>query len=71
MASTKSSSSESTSRAPFAPVTTLIQVPVALFEIQTLATEGRASEIIPLVRSVITTTLADPDAWQKIAKMEG
>jgi hypothetical protein len=43
---------------------------VALFEIQTLATEGRVSEIIPLVRSVITTTLADPDAWQKIAEVK-
>lgn len=69
MASTKSSSEASTSRAPFADVTDLTQVPPALFEIQVLAESNRPGHIVPLIRSIIETTLKDPNAWQEIAKM--
>lgn len=69
MASTKSSSEASTSRAPFADVTDLTQVPPALFEIQVLAESNRSGHIVPLIRSIIETTLKDPQAWQKVAEM--
>lgn len=58
------------SRAPFAPVSELMHVPIALFEILALAKEGKADEIVPLIQSVINITLADVDAWQKIAQMQ-
>lgn len=71
MASTKRSLSASMPgtevREPFAPISTLLQVPLALFEIQALAVKGDNDKIIPLIKSVITITLADPDAWQRIA----
>jgi hypothetical protein len=68
MASTKHNCDASTSREPFGPVTELIQVPLALFEIQALATEAGNSKILEMVKGVIATTLPDPDAWQKIGE---
>lgn len=58
------------SREPFGPVSELVQVPIALFEIWALAKEHKSDEIIPLIQSVINVTLADVDAWQKIAQMQ-
>ena len=74
MANTRRNSDASTSREPFGQVTELIQVPLALFEIQALATElatetGK-SKILDLIKGVIATTLPDPDAWQKIGGMK-
>lgn len=69
MANTKRNSDASTSREPFGPVTELIQVPLALFEIQALATELENSKILDMIKGVIATTLPDPDAWQKIAEL--
>jgi hypothetical protein len=43
-------------------------VPLALFEIQALATEAGNSKILEMVKGVIATTLPDPDAWQKIGE---
>ena len=70
MKDTNAKSSKSTSRAPFQPITSLIQVPLALFEIKALALEHRAGHIVPLIDSIIATTLADPDAWAKVANMQ-
>lgn len=58
------------SRAPFAPITQLLEVPVALVEIRALVEEGRLEEAKALINSVITTTLADPQAWLKIANLQ-
>lgn len=68
MDDTKNSSSPSI-REPFGPVTELIQVPLALFEIVALAEEAHQSRIATLTRSVIKTTLADPNAWQQIGAL--
>jgi hypothetical protein len=68
MAGTKGSSSQSI-REPFGPVTELIQVPVALFEILGLATEGNSQRVVTLMKDVIKVTLADPEAWQKIGAL--
>lgn len=46
---------------PFAPATELSHVPVALYEIQFLATRGRSEEIVPLIQSVIAVTQSQPD----------
>lgn len=70
MKDTNAKSSKSTSRAPFQPITSLIQVPLALFEVKTLALEHRAGHIVPLIDSIIAITLADPDAWAKVANMQ-
>ena len=73
MPNTKRSSSASMPgtevREPFAPISSLLQVPLALFEIQALAARGDNDKIIPLIKSVIKVTLADPDAWQRIAAL--
>lgn len=70
MKDTNAKSSKLPQRAPFQPVTALVQVPPALFEIKALALEHRAGHIVPLVDSIIEITLADPDAWAKVAKMQ-
>ena len=57
------------SRAPFEPITRLLEVPVALFEIKALVEEGRLEEAKVLIESVIAITLADPQAWLKIANL--
>ena len=56
-------------REPFAPISSLLQVPVALFEIQALAVQGDNVRIVPLIKSVIQVTLADPQAWHRIAAL--
>lgn len=58
------------SRAPFEPIRQLLEVPVALFEIRALIEEGRLEEAKTLIDSVITTTLADPQAWLKITNLQ-
>ena len=68
MAATKNSSSQSI-REPFGPITELIQVPVALFEILGLSTEGDSQKVATLMKDIIKVTLADPDAWQKIGAL--
>jgi len=45
----------------FQPATELSHVPVALYEIQFLATRGRCEEILPLIQSVIAVTQSRPD----------
>lgn len=69
MSNTSAKSSASTSRAPYAPVTELIHVPLALWEIQELAEEGNAAAIVPLVKSIIKVTLKDAEAWQKMQQL--
>ena len=70
MKDTNAKSSKSTGRAPFQPVTDLIHVPPALFEIKALALEHRAGHIVPLIESIIAITLQDPSAWSKVAEMQ-
>lgn len=70
MKDTNAKSSKSTGRAPFQPVTSLLQVPTALFEIRALAEEHKAGHIVPLIDSIIAITLADPEAWAKVASMQ-
>lgn len=69
MNSTSTKSSASTSRAPYAPATDLIHVPLALWEVQELAEVGDAAAIVPLIKSIIKVTLKDADAWQKVQQM--
>lgn len=59
MSNLRSNSSRSSSRAPFEPVTKLEQVPVAFYEILSLASEiegEQARTIESLTRSIIRTT---------------
>lgn len=70
MKDTNAKSSKLRSRAPFQPVTKLVQVPLALFEIKALALEHRAGHIVPLIESIINITLNDPNAWAQIAEMQ-
>lgn len=67
MQNTKSSSGASTARASCGEVTELLQVPIALAEIELLAAQGQSGRIVPIIRSLINTTLQDPDAWRKVA----
>lgn len=69
MKDTNAKSSKSTGRAPFQPITSLLQVPTALFEIRALAEEHKSGHIVPLIDSIITVTLQDPNAWAEVAKM--
>lgn len=69
MNNTSVKSSASMSRAPYAPVTDLIHVPLALWEVQELAEVGDAAAIVPLIKSIIKVTLKDADAWQKVQQM--
>ena len=55
---------------PFAPATELSHVPVAFYEIQFLATRGRAEEIVPLIQSVITVTQSQPDCLANLPQDE-
>lgn len=57
------------SRAPFAPIRWLFEVPVALLEIKVLVEEGRLEDAKALIDSVIATTLPNPRAWLKIANL--
>lgn len=58
------------SRAPFAPIRRLLEVPVALLEIKVLVEEGRLEDAKALIDSVIATTLPDPQAWLKVANLK-
>ena len=66
MKRSSNSSSAATARPPFAPAETLAEVPFVFYEILQLATENKAAEIVPLIRSVIQVTLLDPDALGKL-----
>jgi hypothetical protein len=44
-------------------------VPVALFEVLGLATEGESQRVAALMKDIIQVTLSDPDAWQKIGAL--
>ncbi len=55
---------------PFAPATELSHVPVALYEIQFLATRGRCEEILPLIQSVIAVTQSQPDCLANLPQDE-
>src|SRR5215831_15116088 len=57
------------SREPFGKVTTLEQIPSAMFEILCLAREiktPKGDQIANLVNDVITVALDDPEAWLKL-----
>jgi hypothetical protein len=74
MAGTKRNSSTSTRiaegvRDPFGPINNLLQVPIALFEIQALAIRGDNDKIVPLIKSVIEVTLSDAHSWHKVADL--
>jgi hypothetical protein len=57
-------------REPFGPVTAMHHVPFALFEIQVLAKQKGASDILNLVNGIIAMTLSDARAWQQIAQLQ-
>lgn len=78
MSNLKSNSSRNSSRAPFEPVTKLEQVPVAFYEILSLASEiegEQARTIESLTRSIIRTTqtgrLADLAELPHVATNQG
>jgi hypothetical protein len=71
MKALKNNSSAATCREPFGPVTDLMHVPIALFEILSLAEEidhPEARRIAALAGSVITVTLDDPEALVKLGQ---
>lgn len=85
MQRSNSSSSRRQIRAPFGPVTELIHVTIGLYEIQDLvkqltaeleqsqvapATMAKIANIGQLAGGIINVTLADPQAWQRIAEMQ-
>lgn len=85
MQRSNSSSSRRQIRAPFGPVTELIHVTIGLYEIQDLVrqliedmkhyqvppgTIAKATNIGQLAGGIINVTLADPQAWQRIAEMQ-
>lgn len=57
-------------RRPFEPIDRLTQVPVAMVEAYSLARELEDQTLFRLLHSVFMVTLGDPDAWNKIAKMQ-
>lgn len=68
MSNSSKTSSPSTrkTREPYAPATELIHVPFVLYEIEELAGEGKAAEILPLIRSVIKLTEASPGSIRNL-----
>jgi len=61
-------------REPFRKVTELMQVPIALFEVLSLASEidhPKAKQIVGLMDSVINVTLDDPEALVKLTNLAG
>lgn len=62
-------SSAATARPPFAPAETLAEVPFVFYEILQLATENKAADIVPLIKSVIRVTLLDADALSKLPQI--
>ena len=72
MPRSKNSSSAVTCREPFGKVTELMQVPIALYEILSLASEiddPKARLIAKLAENVIEVTLDDPEGLVKISNM--
>lgn len=53
-------------RAPYQPVSRLVEVPIAFYEIKDLATRGKAAEIVPLINSIIDITQAEPGSLSKL-----
>lgn len=69
MSRSKNSSSAATSREPFGMVTELMQVPIVLYEILSLASEiddPKARQIAKLTENVIEVTLDDPESLVKL-----
>lgn len=69
MKRSSNNSSAATARPPFSPAETLGEVPIVLYEILQLATEGKSAEIVPLIRSVISTTQIDPEGLAKLPQV--
>jgi len=72
MSNSKPKLSLAGSREPFGKVTSLEQIPSALFEILCLARElktPKGDQIAGLVDDVITVALNDPEAWIKLENM--
>lgn len=63
----KSNSSATTCKQPYAPATELHHVPIVFYEILDLAARGKAEEIIPLIESVIEVTQTDPESLSKLS----
>lgn len=60
------------SREPFGKVTSIEQIPSALFEILGLSRDvdhPKAKQITALVDDLITVALADPETWIKLENM--
>ena len=70
MKPSSSNSSAATARPPFSPAETLAEVPFVLYEIWELAANGKASEIVPLIKSVIKVTQLQPDGLAKLPQVE-
>lgn len=69
MSNSKLNSSAATARPPYSPAETLVEVPFVFYEILELATCGKSEEIIPLIKSVIRVTQADPQGLQKLPRV--
>ncbi|MCI0338807.1 MAG: hypothetical protein L0226_14625 [Acidobacteria bacterium] len=72
MSNSKRKLSLAGSREPFGKVTSLEQIPSALFEILCLARElktPKGDQIVSLVDDVITVALSDPESWLKLENM--
>lgn len=62
-------SSLATARAPFAPATRLEHVPIALYEVLYLATQAQLSDVVSLVKSIITVTQIDSEAFIRLPEV--
>lgn len=75
MRNSSKTSSKSTNRGPYQPVTQLLEVPIGLYEILDLAIQGEAARIVPLVRSMIETIQADESSLvllqDELARLRG
>jgi len=74
MPRSKNNLSAASCREPFGKVTELMQVPIALFEVLSLASEidhPKAKQIERLTDSIINVTLDDPDALVKLSNLAG
>jgi hypothetical protein len=72
MSNSKGKLSLAGSREPFGKVTSLEQIPSALFEILCLARQlktPKGDQIAGIVDDVITVALSDAEAWLKIENM--
>ena len=66
----KTNSSLLTARAPYQPVKRLVEVPIAFYEILDLASKGKSDEIVPLIKSIIAVTQADPASLTKLPQLQ-